>query len=130
MKAQFKIDFETFMEANKGSYKVYYEGQNYKNDHDLIFIRFSPISVKRPTTNCEQHRVNIRIYIFSDDLLNCDKITDKLSALLSEKTISDMEFGTLQPFRRGNKHGDTWENIVNIQFYSYGTPDASIDSLP
>lgn len=129
MKAQFKIDFETYMKENQIKYDMYFEGQDYTNDHDLIYIRFSPISVKRPTINCEQHRVGVRIYIFSNNLLNCDKIVDSLSTLLSEKTISGMEFGTLEPFRRGNKHGKTWENIVNIEFYHYGTPDTPIDTL-
>lgn len=129
MKAQFKTDFEQYLLDNQVKYKMYFEGQKYTNDQDLIFIRFFPIDIKRPSLGCEQHHVSVRIFIFSDNLLTCDKIVDDLSALLSEKTINGMEFGVLQPFRRGNKHGNTWENIVNIKFYHYSTPSPAIDSL-
>jgi len=129
MKPQFKIDFETFMIANQTKYDMYFEGETYKNEHDHMFIKFIPISTTRPAINCEQNYVIVRFYIFSDNLLNCDKIQEDLSKLLSEKNINGMEFGVLETFGRGNKHGKTWENIANIKFYHWGTPAARIDKL-
>ena len=129
MRHTFKTDFETFFMSNQTKYPTYYEGQTYKNDHDLIFIKFIPISVKRPAVSCEQHDVIVRFHIFSNNVLQCDKIVDDLSALLSDRNIDNMEFRTLETFQRGNKHGDVWETIADIRFYHWSTPVATVDAL-
>ena len=129
MKAQFKIDFETFMQTHQTKHPMYFEGQTYKNNKDLMYITYMPVSVKRPAVDCEQHEVYIRFYLFSKNLLNCDKMIDDLSALLSERNIDNMEFRTMETFQRGNKHGDTMETIADIKFFHWSNPAAQVDTL-
>lgn len=100
MKAQIKTDFEKWLitqlskEGSKyyipmDSIKVYFyfEGQEYKDDEACISMRLVPINTIRAATATLMHTGYCRFYCYGKSQLIADKIVDKLSALLNEKTI-------------------------------------------
>jgi hypothetical protein len=126
MKAQHKIDIETYLIANQTTYPMYFEGQTVNTSDNHMTVKFVPIDVMRPAFNCEVHEVIVRFYCYSKKILTCDVMIDALSDLLSEKRIEEssyiLEMDTMTTFQRGNKFDDTWENIADIKFRHFHNP--------
>lgn len=129
MKAQFKIDTETWLISSQTKYPMYFEGQTENDLGAHLYIKFIPISTTRPAINCEQTRFILRFHIYSDNMLTNDKIFDELSSLVSERNLNGIEFGTLTYHQRGNRFGDSWEHIADCSAFHWHDPSAIVESL-
>jgi hypothetical protein len=129
VKAAFKIALETFLETNQTLYTQYFEGAIYKNDHDLISVKYIPISVTRPAIGLEMHVVTVRFHVFASVTSKLDQMIDNLSKLMSERELDGMEFGPMSTLQRANKWGDVYESIADIEMRYWGEPDAIVASI-
>jgi hypothetical protein len=129
VKAAFKIALETFLTTNQTLYPQYFEGATYTNDHDLILVKYIPISVSRPAVGLEMHVVTVRFYVFASVPLKLDQMIDNLSKLMSERELDGMEFGPMYTLQRANQWGNVYESIADIEMRYWGTPDGQASSI-
>lgn len=139
MKANIKTDFEKWFikqlvkEGTKyyllvGAIKayVYFEGQDYDASSAFITMQIHSKDTQRVATNVKYHPGAYKFYIYGENILIPDKITDALATLLDEITIEEtggfrIETGLLSTQHRGNKFADSthYENIVEINFHHW-----------
>jgi hypothetical protein len=129
VKAAFKIALETFLNTNQTLYPQYFEGAIYTNDHDLISVKYIPISVTRPAIGLEMHLVTVRFHVFASLPLKLDQMIDNLSKLMSERELDGMEFGPMSTLQRANQWGDVYESIAEIEMRYWGEPESIVASI-